>query len=107
MRMELLIEGVYQLDAGMVNSYIIDTDEGVTLVDTLVRGRESAIAQNLNNDSHIGDPAEDTADFSEENFGGPGNLRVDYVLPSKNLQIRDSGIFWPADDDPLNRLTGS
>ena len=47
MRMELLIEGVYQLGAGMVNSYIIDGDEGVTLVDTLVRGREGAIAHNL------------------------------------------------------------
>jgi glyoxylase-like metal-dependent hydrolase (beta-lactamase superfamily II) len=47
MRMEPLIEGVYQLGAGMVNSYIIDGDEGVTLVDTLIRGREGAIAQNL------------------------------------------------------------
>ena len=47
MRMELLIDGVYQLGAGMVNSYIIDGDEGVTLVDTLVRGRDGAIAQNL------------------------------------------------------------
>lgn len=47
MKMELLVDGVYQLGAGMVNSYIIDSDEGVTLVDTLVRGREGAIAQNL------------------------------------------------------------
>jgi glyoxylase-like metal-dependent hydrolase (beta-lactamase superfamily II) len=45
--MELLTDGVYQLGGGMVNSYIIDGDEGVTLVDTLVRGREDAIAQNL------------------------------------------------------------
>jgi hypothetical protein len=42
MRMELLTDGVYQLGAGMVNSYIIDGDEGVTLVDTLIRGREGA-----------------------------------------------------------------
>ena len=47
MRMELLIEGVYQLGAGMVNSYIIDGDEGVTLVDTLVPRREGAITQSL------------------------------------------------------------
>ncbi len=47
MRMERLTKGVYQLGAGMVNSYIIDGDEGVTLVDTLIRGRESAIDQNL------------------------------------------------------------
>jgi glyoxylase-like metal-dependent hydrolase (beta-lactamase superfamily II) len=31
----------------MVNSYVIDGDEGVTLVDTLIRGREGAIAQSL------------------------------------------------------------
>ncbi len=47
MTMEPLIEGVYQLGTGMVNSYIIDGDEGVTLVDALVRGKEDAIAQNL------------------------------------------------------------
>jgi glyoxylase-like metal-dependent hydrolase (beta-lactamase superfamily II) len=47
MRMELLTDGVYQLVTRMVNSYIIDGDEGVTLVDTLVRGREGAISQNL------------------------------------------------------------
>ncbi len=58
------------------------------------------------NETHTGDPAEDTADFSEPPFG-PGNLRADYVLPSKNLQIRDAGVFWPADSDPLMRLTGT
>ena len=35
-----------------------------------------------------GNPALDTA-----NFGG--NLRVDYVLPSRSLQIKDAGVFWP------------
>jgi hypothetical protein len=48
------------------------------------------------NQSHIGDPAQDTADFSDS---APGNLRVDYVLPSANLQIEGAGIFWPADPD--------
>ena len=48
----------------------------------------------------------DTADFSEPPFG-PGNLRADYVLPSKSLQIRDAGVFWPADGDPLSSLTGT
>ena len=68
-------------------------------------GVDRAAAQPGNED-HIGDPAEDTADFSEPPFG-PGNLRADYVLPSKSLQIRDAGAFWPADDDPLSRLTGT
>ena len=67
---------------------------------------DRAVAQGQNNDDHLGDPAFDTADFSEASFGGPGNLRADYVLPSKSLRIRDAGAFWPADDDPLFRLTG-
>ena len=39
-----------------------------------------------------GDPAEDTGDF------GPrvGNLRLDYVLPAKDLRIVRGGVFWPA-----------
>lgn len=64
------------------------------------------LAQHEINDTHLGDPAADTADFAEAAFGGPGNLRVDYVLPSRGLPIVDTGVFWPADDDPLTRLTG-
>jgi len=37
---------------------------------------------------------------------GPGNLRADYVLPSADLLIRSTGIFWPTSTDPLYRLTG-
>ncbi|MEM9644375.1 MAG: endonuclease/exonuclease/phosphatase family protein [Planctomycetota bacterium] len=29
-------------------------------------------------------------------FGRNGLMRVDYVLPSANLSVRDSGVFWPA-----------
>jgi hypothetical protein len=42
---------------------------------------------------HKGDPANDTGDFNDKN---PGNLRVDFVLPSSNLKVIDSGIFWPS-----------
>jgi 3-phytase len=80
----------------LVNAKVNPASEG---------GVDRAAAQ-PGNESHIGDPANDTADFSEPPFG-PGNLRADYVLPSKTLQIRDAGVFWPADDDPLSRLTGT
>ena len=53
--------------------------------------------------SHLGDPAFDTADFSEP----PGNIRADYVLPSRSMEIRDAGVFWPESDDPLFRLVGT
>ncbi len=53
------------------------------------------------NATHRGDPALDTADFSDT---APGNLRVDHVLPSRGLLVRDSGVFWPTPDSPLARL---
>ncbi|WP_306371589.1 endonuclease/exonuclease/phosphatase family protein, partial [Nocardiopsis sp. CC223A] len=37
----------------------------------------------------------------------PGHLRVDYVLPSRDLAVGGRGVFWPAPDDPLVRLTGA
>jgi hypothetical protein len=53
--------------------------------------------------THESDPAFDTADFAD---GAPGNLRADYVLPRKNLQIVDAGVFWPLNTDPLFALVG-
>jgi hypothetical protein len=67
-------------------------------------GPEQAILQDAANDDHIGNPAYDTADFADNN---PGNLRVDYVLPRKNLRIIDAGVFWPTTDDPLFSLVGT
>jgi hypothetical protein len=54
------------------------------------------------NDDHISDPAADTADFGEP----PGNLRADYVLPSKRLRVVDGAVFWPAEGEPFFELTG-
>lgn len=65
---------------------------------------EAALLQGGANLTHTGDPAYDTADFADS---APGNLRVDYVLPSRSLQILQSGVFWPVVADPLSRLTGS
>ena len=56
------------------------------------------------NTTHLSDPANDTADFSDS---APGNLRVDYVLPRKNMRINDSGVFWPETTDPLFALVGT
>ncbi|WP_108658923.1 endonuclease/exonuclease/phosphatase family protein [Acuticoccus kandeliae] len=39
-----------------------------------------------------------TADFSS------GRMRVDYVLPTRGLDITGAGVFWPAAGDPLARL---
>ena len=32
-------------------------------------------------------------------------MRADYVLPSRSLEVKGSGVFWPKPDDPLFRLT--
>jgi hypothetical protein len=64
---------------------------------------QQALLQGGANTTHRSDPAFDTADFAD---GAPGNLRADYVLPRKNLQIVDSAVFWPLNTDPLFPLVG-
>ena len=61
-------------------------------------------AANLTHDSH---PRFDTADFDDRLCCGPGNLRADYVLPSSDLKILQSGIFWPTEDQKYYYLTGN
>ena len=56
------------------------------------------------NDRHLGDPALDTANWRED--AGPGNLRVDYVLPSADWKVVGSGVIWPQtnrEGDPVGR----
>ncbi|WP_369370274.1 endonuclease/exonuclease/phosphatase family protein [Promicromonospora sp. Populi] len=64
---------------------------------------EASALQAGANLTHVGNPKFDTADFADT---APGNLRVDYVLPSRDLRVRDAGVFWPASTNPLSRLTG-
>ncbi len=56
------------------------------------------------NASHAGDPAQDTADFADRDVG---NLRLDYVLPSVDMPIERSGVFWPVVSDPRFALVGT
>lgn len=90
--------------------------DGVPAIDQLLRhpritdprptsagAPEASTLQAGANLTHLGDPALDTADFADTT---PGNLRVDYVLPSRDLRVRGAGVFWPAAADPLSRLTG-
>ena len=46
-------------------------------------------------------PEGPTADWDEPS---PGDLRVDYLLPSRNLSVTDAGIFWPADGPILEAV---
>ncbi|MEN0066693.1 MAG: endonuclease/exonuclease/phosphatase family protein [Myxococcota bacterium] len=67
-------------------------------------GPEQALVQGDINDVHISDPAFDTADFGDS---APGNLRVDYVVPSADLVVVDQGVFWPPSTDPTFPLVAS
>ncbi|MEO1688773.1 MAG: endonuclease/exonuclease/phosphatase family protein, partial [Pseudomonadota bacterium] len=66
------------------------------------RGAEAAAKQGGANARHGADPAFDTSDWRDE--PGPGNLRVDYALPSDGWRTTGAGVFWPAPDHPLARL---
>lgn len=72
-------------------------------------GRRGAIRALLS-DPRLQDPAPvsgggggaDTADFPEPGDPvkpGPGNLRLDYVLPSASLPLTASGVYWPSPAD--------
>ncbi len=54
------------------------------------------------NVDQLGDPALDTADWRDE--GGPGNLRVSYVLPDARLPVTGAAVVWPMPGDALAPL---
>jgi hypothetical protein len=83
------------LDHPKVNTKVTPSSEGAV---------EQSALQGGANETHLSDPAFDTADFSDF---APGNLRADYVLPRKNMTISDAGVFWPLSSDPLFPLVGT
>ena len=88
------ISGAIQqlLDHPKVNSTFVPESVGAV---------EANRQQKEENTKHRGDPAADTADFGDDVVG---NLRVDYILPSRNLKVLAGGVFWPSPIDPLGRL---
>jgi 3-phytase len=78
-----------------INTNVIPTSFG---------GPQQAALQGGANVSQKGNPSFDTADFADT---APGNLRTDYVLPSADLTITDSGVFWPLNNDPAFSPVGT
>lgn len=76
------------LDHPRVNADHPPTSEGAVA--------SSQAIQNLNSDQK-GPAEQDTANFSGDHFT---NLRVDYVLPSRDLKVIDTGVFWPVPGKP-------
>ncbi len=76
------------LDHPAINSSVAPISKG---------GPAFAALQGRKNSEQKGDPATDTSDFSDRTVG---NLRIDYCLPSKTLDIKSQAVFWPEPDDP-------
>jgi hypothetical protein len=55
-------------------------------------GPTSPGAQAGPDQGHVGPDNTDTVDWPSP---GPGRLRVDYVLPSRDLRVNGSGVHWP------------
>ena len=69
----------------------------------LSEGAEEASREQAGkNLEHSGNPAADTGDFNDEYTG---NMRIDYVLPSKIVTVTACGVFWPASDQPGHDLS--
>ncbi|GAA1055130.1 endonuclease [Agromyces luteolus] len=97
-----------QLDGDSVDAAIQQLLDHPRITDPLPTSEgavEASLLQGGANLTHEGDPAYDTADFNDN--PAPGNLRADYVLPSKDLRVADAGVFWPVQADPLSALTGT
>ena len=71
-----------------VNSTVVPSSSGAV---------SAAAEQGGMNQQHKGDAAHDTSDFSDASVG---NLRVDYVLPSRDLKPGAAAVYWPAPGEP-------
>jgi len=65
----------------------------------------ASVAQGGGNKTQLGDPSFDTVDWNESRT--PGNMRVDYVLPSVDLVVTGAGVFWPAPGEVGYEFVGS
>ncbi|MGR9053502.1 MAG: endonuclease/exonuclease/phosphatase family protein, partial [Gammaproteobacteria bacterium] len=75
-----------------------------TAITPVSRGAvEAAFVQGGANGSQRSAPDFDTADFADTT---PGNLRTDYVLPSKALSVEAAGVYWPLSSEPGFSLVG-
>lgn len=97
--------------AGDLNADPNDGDSSLSAIDQLLShpllqtnsvpasegAREASAQQGGVNLEHQGPARYDTSDFNDQRVG---NLRLDYVLPSRNLDVESCGVFWPKAGQP-------
>jgi len=81
---------IYQ---GLVKGKYVPSSKGG--IENAKTNEEAQKSNSSQDDPNIGNPANDTSGWG---------LRVDYVLPSANLKIVDSGIFWPKSKSKYGNL---
>ncbi|MBD2179389.1 phytase [Pseudanabaena sp. FACHB-1998] len=80
-----------------IRQLLLNPNINTNSVPASLGGIQQAGLQGRANVNQKGNPAFDTADFAD---GAPGNLRTDYALPSTDLQITNSAVYWPLNSDP-------
>ena len=82
------------LEHPAIDASVVPRSEGAT---------EAARRDGGVNATQVGDPANDTGQF------GPrvGNMRIDYVLPSRGLRVLDARVFWPLQGSPESAYSES
>ncbi|MBO1069308.1 MAG: phytase [Dolichospermum sp. DEX189] len=87
-----------------IRQLLLNPSINTNVIPTSLGAPQQATLQGQANNNHKGNPAFDTADFADT---APGNLRTDYVLPSSDLQISKSEVYWPINTDPNFPLVGT
>ncbi|MTJ51999.1 phytase [Anabaena sp. UHCC 0253] len=87
-----------------IHQLLLNPSINTNVIPTSLGAPQQATSQGGANTSQKGNPAFDTADFNDT---APGNLRTDYVLPSTDLQISNSGVYWPSNTDANFPLVGT
>lgn len=87
------------LDHALIDASVVPQSNG---------GAAQAALQGGANLAHRTPPDTDTSDFLDDpERGGPGNLRLDYALPSRaGLAVEGAGVFWPAPGEEGYDLVG-
>jgi endonuclease/exonuclease/phosphatase family metal-dependent hydrolase len=95
-------------DGDGVRDAIRDLIAGPRMAPDPMPRSEGAVASSADhvdlNGNKSGDAANDTGDFSAD---GHNNLRIDYALPSKELRVVGSGVYWPKPGDEGAEAAGA
>jgi hypothetical protein len=98
------VNGPFVLALGLNADPLDGEGANQTLRDFLASPKIADLEPTKTGDEHVDETSghktpsnQDTADWREPI---PGDLRVDYVLPSHELKTTTSGVFWPSENSP-------